>query len=163
MKTRCVLLFLFQLIHVDLTLAIRTNSVLWMEILTYVNVGWVTKETVIIVKVRFVIHGWKMKKRLDDTVLNAKWKYQGAVINIFLIITWIYLIKWGPSWAWWYGSWIYSNQCSQCLSPLKLWVRISLMAMCTHHVIKFVSDVRQIIGFLLLLRFPLPIKLTAMI
>ena len=27
------------------------------------------------------------KKRLDDTVLNAEWKYQGAVINIFLIIT----------------------------------------------------------------------------
>ena len=31
----------------------------------------------------------------------------------------------GPSWAWWYGSWIYNYLCNQCLSPLMLWVRIS--------------------------------------
>ena len=32
-----------------------------------------------------------------------------------------------------------------------------------HYVIKFVSDLRQVGGFLRLLRFPPPIKLTAMI
>jgi hypothetical protein len=32
-----------------------------------------------------------------------------------------------------------------------------------HHVIKFVSDLRQVNGFLQVLRFPPPIKLTAMI
>jgi len=32
-----------------------------------------------------------------------------------------------------------------------------------HYVIKFVSDLWQISGFLLLLQFPPPIKLTAMI
>jgi hypothetical protein len=32
-----------------------------------------------------------------------------------------------------------------------------------HYVIKFVSDLRQIGGFLQVLRFPPPIKLTAMI
>jgi hypothetical protein len=32
-----------------------------------------------------------------------------------------------------------------------------------HYVIKFVTDLRQIGGFLLVLRFPPPIKLTAMI
>jgi hypothetical protein len=32
-----------------------------------------------------------------------------------------------------------------------------------HYVIKFVSDLRQISGFLQTLRFPLPIKLTATI
>ena len=32
-----------------------------------------------------------------------------------------------------------------------------------HYVIKFVSDLRQIGGFLLVLRFPPPIKLTATI
>ena len=36
----------------------------------------------------------------------------------------IYL--WGPSWLWSYGSWINNYLCNQCLSPLKLWVRISL-------------------------------------
>ena len=37
----------------------------------------------------------------------------------------------GPSWPWSYGSWIYSHLCNRCLSPLKLWVRILLMARCT--------------------------------
>jgi hypothetical protein len=39
----------------------------------------------------------------------------------------------GPSWSWsWsYGSWIYNYLCNQCLSPLMLWVRISIRAMCT--------------------------------
>ena len=32
-----------------------------------------------------------------------------------------------------------------------------------HYVIKFVSDLRQVGGFLQVLRFPPPIKLTAMI
>ena len=31
---------------------------------------------------------------------------------------------WGQSWSWLYGSWIYNY--NQCLSPLKLWVRIPL-------------------------------------
>jgi hypothetical protein len=32
-------------------------------------------------------------------------------------------------WSWSYGSWIYNYLCSQCLSLLKLWVRIPLMAL----------------------------------
>ena len=35
------------------------------------------------------------------------------------------LDKWGRSWL--YGSWIYNYLCNQCLSPLTLWVWISLM------------------------------------
>ena len=34
-------------------------------------------------------------------------------------------------WPWSYGSWIYNYLCNQCLSPLKLWVRIHLIARCT--------------------------------
>ena len=37
---------------------------------------------------------------------------------------------WGPSWSWSYGSWIYYLR-NQCLSPLMLWLRISIMARCT--------------------------------
>jgi len=33
--------------------------------------------------------------------------------------------------AWSYGSWIYNYLYNQCLSPLMLWVRISIRAMCT--------------------------------
>jgi hypothetical protein len=34
----------------------------------------------------------------------------------------------GPLWSWSYGSWKYSYLCNQCISPLKLWVWIPLMA-----------------------------------
>ena len=64
---------------------------------------------------------------------------------------------------WSYGSWIYNYLCNQCLSPLTLWVKIPLMARCTWYnimLIKFVSDLWQIGGFLWVLRFSSPIKLT---
>jgi hypothetical protein len=58
----------------------------------------------------------------------------------------------GPLWSWSYGSWIYNLLCNQCLSPLSFvssnpahgevyWMY--------HYVIKFVSDLRQVGGFLL--------------
>jgi len=37
----------------------------------------------------------------------------------------------GPSWPWSYGSWIYNFLWSQHLSPLMLWVRISIRTRCT--------------------------------
>jgi hypothetical protein len=40
----------------------------------------------------------------------------------------------GPSWS--YGSWINNYLCNQCLSPLKLWCRIPLVARCNRCKIK---------------------------
>jgi len=40
--------------------------------------------------------------------------------------------KKGPSWSW-YCSWIYNYMCNQCLSSLKLWVRIPFMARCARY------------------------------
>ena len=37
----------------------------------------------------------------------------------------------GPLWPWTYGSWFYNYLCNQCLSPLMLWVWISIRARCT--------------------------------
>jgi len=37
----------------------------------------------------------------------------------------------GLLWPWSYGSWIYNYLCNQWLSPLMLWVRISIRARCT--------------------------------
>jgi hypothetical protein len=37
----------------------------------------------------------------------------------------------GPSWPRSYGSWIYNYLCNQCLSPLMLWVWISMQERCT--------------------------------
>jgi len=39
----------------------------------------------------------------------------------------------GLSWSWSYGSWIYNYLFNQCLSPLKLWILIPLMARCTRY------------------------------
>jgi len=47
-------------------------------------------------------------------------------IYIYIVIN-IYISE-GP---WSYGSWIYNYQCNQYLSPLMLWVRISIRARCT--------------------------------
>ena len=41
------------------------------------------------------------------------------------------ILVWGLSWPWSHGSWIYNYLCNQCLSPLMLWVRISIRARCT--------------------------------
>jgi len=37
--------------------------------------------------------------------------------------------------SWSYGSWIFNYLCYQSQSPLKLWVRIPLMAKCTRYSI----------------------------
>jgi hypothetical protein len=42
------------------------------------------------------------------------------------------LLHW-PLWSSSYGSWIYNYLCDQCLSYLKLWVRIPLKAKCTRY------------------------------
>ena len=48
---------------------------------------------------------------------------------IFKALSWRFF--WGSSWLWSYDSWIYNYLCNQCLSPLMLWVRISIRARCT--------------------------------
>ena len=37
----------------------------------------------------------------------------------------------GPSWPWSYGIWIYNYLRNQCISPLMLWVRITIRVRCT--------------------------------
>jgi hypothetical protein len=55
--------------------------------------------------------------------------------SIFLHFDWLCKqCSWlqGQTWPWSYGGWIYNYLCSnQCLSPLMLWVRISIRARCT--------------------------------
>ena len=68
-----------------------------------------------------------------------------------------------PSWQWSYGGWIYNYLCNQWLSPLMLWIRISIRAMCTALCDNVVSDLRQVCGFLRELGSSPPMKLTATI
>jgi hypothetical protein len=44
--------------------------------------------------------------------------------------------------------------CNQCLQLLTVWVRIPFRRGVQHYVIKFISDLRQVGGFLRVLRFP---------
>jgi hypothetical protein len=59
-------------------------------------------------------------------------KISCLVLSFVLCFVYFYIFS-GPSWSWSYGSWIYNYLCNQCLSPLKLWVRIPFMAMCTRY------------------------------
>jgi len=64
----------------------------------------------------------------------------------------------GTSWPWSYGSWIYNNLWNQ-------WSEFESRTLrgVQHYVIKLVSDLRQVSGFVWILRFPPSIKLTTMI
>jgi magnesium-transporting ATPase (P-type) len=54
-------------------------------------------------------------------------KYYYAVLLIFVLNVFsFYITHWRQSWSWWYGSRIYNYLWNRCLSPLKLWVRITL-------------------------------------
>jgi hypothetical protein len=68
-----------------------------------------------------------------ETMLQQMFYYR--IINKLTKILFWYLIlsllSEGPSWSWSYGSWIYNYLCNQYLSPLMLWVRISIRARCT--------------------------------
>ena len=73
----------------------------------------------------------------------------------------------GPSWPWSYGSWIYKVYAIST-SAYHHWCcefefRSDGVYSIQHYVIKFVSDLRQVDGFLRALRFPPPIKLAATI
>ena len=43
-----------------------------------------------------------------------------------------YIFEEGSLWPWSYGTWISDNYlCNQCLSPMMMWVRISIRTKCT--------------------------------
>jgi hypothetical protein len=58
--------------------------------------------------------------------------------------------------SWSYGSWIYNSLDNHYLSPLQLWVKITLRRVYVkqHYVIKFVSDLLHVGSFLQLRRYP---------
>ena len=62
-----------------------------------------------------------------------------------------------------YSSLIYSYLCNQCLQRYDFESRSKEVYSIQHYVIKFVSDLRHVVRFLWVLRFPPPIKLTTTI
>jgi hypothetical protein len=60
----------------------------------------------------------------------------GDMIKIIIVITYMISLKQqcisnvGPSCPWTYDRWIYNYLCNECLSPLMVWVQISIRARC---------------------------------
>ena len=57
--------------------------------------------------------------------------YKRNIVKMTLLILQCCTRSAWPSWPWSYCSWIYNYLCNQCLSPLILWVRISIRARST--------------------------------
>ena len=70
-------------------------------------------------------YNWKLWERKSDR--KHKYVQTWNVLNQLSCI--VYYSK-EPSWSCSYGSWIYNYLWNQCLSPLMLWVRISIRARC---------------------------------
>ena len=87
---------------------------------------------------------------------HKKWRH--SILNVLLSFN--KTCKSGPLWSWSNGSWIHNYLCNQCPS---LDFAHGEMYSIKHYVRKFVSNLRYVGDFLLLLRFPPPIKLTSTI
>jgi hypothetical protein len=76
-----------------------------------------------------------MKKKMTQLYYIDIWSMIDCPFQTWNIHQKIFLeickVQQGPSWLWSYGCWIYNYLCNQYLSPLKLWVRISIRASCT--------------------------------
>jgi hypothetical protein len=82
------------------------------------------------------------------TFKNNQYSWNTAHFYLVTLFSYICLLKWllhsfvffhvmfsfqGSSWSWSYGRWIWNYLSNQCISLLKLWVRIPLIARCTRY------------------------------
>jgi hypothetical protein len=64
---------------------------------------------------------WRVTYLMCSRIIECPFVY--SIYHLWItIVIWI----WGQSWSWSHGSWIYYDLCNQCLSPLKLWVRMAV-------------------------------------
>jgi hypothetical protein len=54
-----------------------------------------------------------------------------VISKFFIYESYLNILEISTSWLWSYGSWNFHYLSNQCLSPLMLWVRISIRARCT--------------------------------
>jgi hypothetical protein len=82
-----------------------------------------------------------------------QWQYKRRKLTALTTAYNSHVVEWSP-WSWSYNSWIYNCLCNQYLSSLT-----DEVYSIHHYVIKFVSDLWQVGGFLRVLRFSPAIKL----
>jgi len=78
--------------------------------------------------------GWVLMT-IKTMSLGKKHVHLNRTISMWYILN----NTWGPSWSWSYGTWIWNYLCNRCLSPLKMWVQIPLIARCTRYNIMWRS------------------------
>jgi hypothetical protein len=105
---------------------------------------WIMKDTGLCY-IFFYINLWKFKPVININVIRTYYLELIVICNVLFCSYWMYCClcmhgSWVSSWSWTYGSWIYNFMCNQCLSPLRLWVRFTLMARCAE--IQFVCELR---------------------
>jgi hypothetical protein len=96
-------------------------------------------------------------------IFNNLEKKRKKINSYYMYWTIIFILLWGSSWSWSFGSWIYNYLCNQCNKVVSFNPAQGEMHSIQHYVIKFVSDLRQVSGFVGVFRFTPPTKLTAMI
>ena len=85
----------------------------------------------------------KLKQIFLSYTECIKWNSTQNKINFFCKVVNFPTHQHGPLWSWTYGSWIYNYLCNQCLSQVH-----GEVYSIQHYVIKFISDLQQIGGFL---------------
>jgi hypothetical protein len=84
-----------------------------------------------------LIYDWRfvLEHFLTMICKFSLWSLHATISNFYYQVTSklsvISNLTWGPLWQWSYGSWIYNYLCNRCLSPLILWVPISIKVRCT--------------------------------
>ena len=83
----------------------------------------------------------------NNTAISER---ENQIISFLMYSRYMYIYKYAcindcedPSWSWSCGSWIYNYLCTECLSPLKLWVVVpfgGVVYSMQHYVINLVSD-----------------------
>jgi hypothetical protein len=100
---------------------------------------------------------------MESNLRNKSQQFIQYQLNEHLLIIFNYLMG-TVVWSWSYGSWIYNYlwnpSTTKVVSQKPVNGEVYSMQ---HYVIKFVSDLQQVGGFLRVFRFPQPIKMTATI
>ena len=152
-----IALIWFDLLCLNATFS-NISAISWRPVLVVEEAGFcinVVTTLTFLICVQYLRRIWSGK--LSTGGLKVKFRYGGTagvwkntpicileIRKLYQFISWIYYLS------------------NQCLSPLKLRVRIPLIAKCTRYNIMwyFVSELWQVGGFL---RVPPPVKLTATI
>ena len=86
----------------------------------YFMVFWQNVDPCVVRLIKIITH-W-----LVLCVPNKNCLYSVIKVKVYSMVKGKPSELWGPSWSWLYGSRLYNYLCNQCLSPLTLWVPISL-------------------------------------